>query len=115
MTRVWLHFDSVYNMTRYYKMEMEARRKSSLKFTDEILQRGRANSEVIYNHNGPKNTIKSLVNPKHGLDDEEIREEINSIIMAVSKLQIMRFTQQLITTKYFRVRRHQRLRFRRYF
>lgn len=80
---------------------MEARRRSSLKFTEEILQRGRANSEVVYNYTGPKNTIKSLVNPKHGLCDEEIREEINSIIMAVSKIQIIIKIRQLIMKKYF--------------
>lgn len=80
---------------------MEARRRSSLKFTEEILQRGRANSEVVYNYTGPKNTIKSLVNPKHGLCDEEIREEINSIIMAVSKIQIIIKIRQLIMKKIF--------------
>lgn len=63
---------------------MEARQKSSLKFTEEILRKGRLNSEINYNYNAPKNTIKSLVNPKYALCDQEIREEINSIIMAVS-------------------------------
>lgn len=63
---------------------MEARSKSSLKFTEEILQNGRRNAEISNNISGPKNTIKSLVNPKHELSDQEIREEITSIIMAVS-------------------------------
>lgn len=66
-------------------MEMEARKKSSLKFTEYVLKKGRLNSDLDNNHkNVPKNTIKSLVNPKHALSDQEIREEINSIIMAVS-------------------------------
>lgn len=70
-------------------MEMEGRRKSSLKYTEEILRRGRLSSEINNNYSAPKNTIKSLVNPKYGLCDEEIREEVNSIIMAVSKIQCL--------------------------
>ena len=85
MSRFWLHFEPFYKLTKFYKMEMEGRKKGSLKFTDEILKKARQHSELISSSNdSPKNSIKTLVNPKYGLSDEEIREEINSLIMAVS-------------------------------
>lgn len=65
---------------------MEGRKKSSLLFTEEVLRKGRNNAEIYENYNGPKNTIKTLVNPKYEFSDQEIREEINSIIMAVSRI-----------------------------
>jgi hypothetical protein len=73
-------------MTKYYRLEMEGRKKSSLQFTEEILRNGRNNVDINGNQEGPKNTIKTLVNPKYNFSDQEIREEINSIIMAVSKI-----------------------------
>jgi hypothetical protein len=73
-------------MTKYFKMEMEGRKKSSLQFTEEILRKGRNSVEINGNLEGPKNTIKTLVNPKYDFSDQEIREEINSIIMAVSNI-----------------------------
>lgn len=61
-------------------MEMNGRSKSSFKFVEEILQRGRQNA--INNNDEHTNIIKSLVDPKHELCDQEIREEIFSMIMA---------------------------------
>lgn len=64
-------------------MEMNGRSKSSLKFVEEILQKGKQNALNNNNNNDEHtNIIKSLVDPKHGLCDQEIREEIFSMIMA---------------------------------
>lgn len=82
MAKIWLHFEPFYKMTKYYQMEINGRTKSSLKFTEEILQNGRKMSEYNNNNNEPTNIIKSLTDPKHGLSDQEIREEIFSMIMA---------------------------------
>lgn len=83
MSRPWLHFEPFYKLTKLYTMEMEGRMKGSIKFTEEILQNARRKSEIS-NYEAPKNSIKTLVNQKYRLSDQEIREEINSMIMAVS-------------------------------
>lgn len=84
IAKVWLHFEPFYKMTKYYQMEINGRTKSSLKFTEEILEKGKKSIENNNNNNTNStcNIISVLVDPKHGLCDQEIREEIFSMIMA---------------------------------
>lgn len=68
-------------------MEMDGRTKGSLKFADEIFENAKKNFELSNNNEDEKtypNAIKTLVNPKHQLSDEEIRQEIITILVAVS-------------------------------
>lgn len=62
--------------------------KGSLKFTDEIFEKARQNVTNNNNNNDNeekyKNAIKLLVDPKYRLDDEEIKQEITTLLVAVS-------------------------------
>lgn len=78
----WLYFEPFYKMSAYYKMEMDGRTKGSLKFTDEILNRARKNHDAN-NNVTQKNAIKLLVDPKYNLDDDEIKQEITTLLVAV--------------------------------
>lgn len=75
-------------MSKYYKMEMDGRTKGSLKFADEIFENAKRNlMQQNNNEDDGKthvNAIKTLVDPKHQLSDEEIRQEIITLLVAVS-------------------------------
>lgn len=85
----WLYFEPFYKMSKYYKMEMDGRTKGSLKFTDEIFEKARKNAADPNNNETQKNAIKLLVDPKYKLDDEEIKQEITTLLVAVSFLIIL--------------------------
>lgn len=70
-------------------MEMDGRTKGSLKFTDEIFEKARKNAADPNNNETQKNAIKLLVDPKYNLDDEEIKQEITTLLVAVSFLIIL--------------------------
>lgn len=82
MMKPWLHFEPFYKMSVYHKMEMDGRTKGSLKFTDEILENARKNFDPN-NNVTQKNAIKLLIDPKYKLDDEEIKQEITTLLVAV--------------------------------
>jgi hypothetical protein len=89
----WLYNEFFYKLSKYYKMEMDGRTKGSLKFTDEIFTKARKNVENNNNNNNfeeetHKNAIKLLVDPKYKLEDEEIKQEITTLLVAVSNLSI---------------------------
>lgn len=63
-------------------MEQNGRQKSSLKFTEDVFQKGKKTGGLESEHNFSTNVVQLLFNPKHQLTDREIREEIFSIIMA---------------------------------
>lgn len=68
-------------------MEMDGRTKGSLKFADEIFENAKRNLELQNNNEDEKvhaNAIKTLVDPKHQLSDEEIKQEIITLLVAVS-------------------------------
>lgn len=72
---------------------MDGRTKGSLKFADEIFDNAKKNLELQNNNEDEKvhaNAIKALVNPKHQLSDEEIRQEIITILVAVSVVTIVK-------------------------
>lgn len=72
-------------------MEMDGRTKGSLKFADEIFENAKKNLELRNNNEDEKtypNAIKTLVDPKHQLTDEEIRQEIITLLVAVSNFWI---------------------------
>ena len=85
-------------MSMYYKMEMDGRTKGSLKFTDEILEKARKNFDPN-NNVAQKNAIKLLIDPKYKLDDEEIKQEITTLLVAVWDTKI-----SLILFNYFKNR-----------
>ena len=70
-------------------MEMDGRTKGSLKFADEIFENAKRNLELQNNNDydkTPKNAIKTLMDPKYQLTDEEIHQEIITLLVAVSEI-----------------------------
>lgn len=69
-------------------MEMDGRTKGSLKFTDEIFETAKKNRELVKNNNEDEkvypNAVDILVDPRHQFTEEEIKQEITSILVAVS-------------------------------
>jgi hypothetical protein len=84
--RPWLYFEPIFKLTNYYKRAMIAREKSSEKITRMILEEFRSKdfSEFAEDENEIKNPMKLLMNPKHELTEEELRDEIETILVAVS-------------------------------
>lgn len=61
-----------------------------MRFVDKIVKEGKIymSDSFIDNDNEIKNSIEALCNPRHNLTDDEIREEVNTIILAVRFLSI---------------------------
>lgn len=87
MMRPWLHSDFIYKKTKMFKIQEKARLTSSLRFTDEIIKKGRIYKEnFVDNADGLRNSVECLFDPRNNLTEDEIRDEINTIIIAVSLL-----------------------------
>lgn len=84
MLRPWLQPDIIFKRTKDYKIQMNARSKSSLIFTDEIIKNGKIYRENFVNDDEKlQNSVETMFEPCHNLTDDEIRDEINTIIIAV--------------------------------
>jgi cytochrome P450 len=84
----WLYFKTFYKLSPYYKMEMNGRTKGSLKFVDEIMQ---IDKEDKNNNNNDgdktyKSAIELLVNSTNNFTDQEIKEEIITLLVAVKTI-----------------------------
>lgn len=87
MIRPWLQSDIIFKRTKDYKIQLEARSKSSLIFTDEIIKNGLIYRENFVNDDEKlQNSVEAMFEPCHNLTVDEIREEINTIIIAVRVL-----------------------------
>lgn len=79
-------------MTKYYKSEINELKNGSLKFIDRVIQNAkenRQNLDVNSNENdkkpATKRVIQLLSDPQHKLTDQEIKDEIQSLLLAVSE------------------------------
>lgn len=65
---------------------MEGRTKSALKLVDKIYENALKSRDENYNDGSEKeNAIKAMTNFKHQLSEQEIKEEIFGLILAVSE------------------------------
>lgn len=97
MTRilnVFYQIKPIYRLTKLYQLEQKHYHQGVLKIADEVLEDQKnisknisEQSSEVYNDghaSRPRNYINTLLDSKHRLTGEEIRDEINSIIAAVS-------------------------------
>ena len=84
MSKFWLHNESIYKMTKYYDQEMEEWKTGSFQFLVEILKKIQISSKEKLNLSTKKNALNLLTDPQNGLTQQEIKEEIQSLLAAVS-------------------------------
>lgn len=71
-------------MTKYYELEREEYKTGTYKFLVEIFKKIRISSKEKLNFSTKKNALNLLTDPQNGLTQQEIEEEIQSLLAAVS-------------------------------
>lgn len=94
MVNVFYQIKPIYWFTKNYQLEKKHIYNGVLKIADEICEEKQHNSlredqEIAYNDEdgfskNSKNFISALLNPKNRLSDQEIKDEINTLIAAVN-------------------------------
>jgi hypothetical protein len=84
MFRFWLHPDIFYKKTSTFVKEITAKDNSAFRYTEDVLR----NVQKIMKNEAecdekPKNFIRALVSPKAKLYDEELKDEIKTLLIAV--------------------------------
>lgn len=82
MTKPWLLFEPIYELTKWYKLEMDARENCGLQYTNQIYENAIKQRDQKKYEN--ENIVRTLVNPKNQLSEEAIKDELAGIILAVS-------------------------------
>lgn len=116
MVNILYQFKPIYRFTKNYKLERKHIYNGVLKIADEICKEKQNNllgedQEIVYSDDdgSSKNFISALLNPKNRLSDQEIKDEINTLIAAVTWI-INKFN-LIWYFKIFRVMKHQHLSF----
>jgi hypothetical protein len=105
MLNVLYHIEPLYRLTPAFKAEKEILHEGVLKIADEIYEEKmksgaveiEAESEFEDGFN-PKsrNFINTLINPKNALSEQEIKDEINTLVAAVRQITCAQFVIKLI-------------------
>lgn len=93
MLNILYHIEPIYRLTKNYQLE-KVHVQAALKIADEICEEKKALREPP-NHEETsicddgllrkqKSFIRTLLDPKHDLSDQEVKDEINTLIAAVS-------------------------------
>jgi hypothetical protein len=92
MVNILYRFKPLYRLTKWYQLEQKHVINGLLTIADEVYDEKQglqekfeeANDDDGYNKR-PKNFINQLMNPKNGLTEEEIKQEINTLVAAVNE------------------------------
>lgn len=114
MSKIWLHFEPFYKLSKWYKIELDGRTKSALKLVDRIYENALNNREENYDDGSEnENAIKAMTNPRNNLSEREVKEEIFGLILAVS---LIKFLQGIkCNYNFFRDKIHRQSSFQRLF
>ena len=84
--KFWLHNDFFYKRSIYSRVYNDLYSKSSLKYAQIIIDKIRKEQEIesIDDNEKPKTFIRALINKKNCLSDEEISDEIKTMLVAVN-------------------------------
>lgn len=89
MLNVLYRFKPFYKMTKICKLEKKHLFDGVFLIADEIYNEYQAKKKESDDDDGykksPRNFINTLIDPKNGLDRDEVRDEINTFVTAVSK------------------------------
>jgi predicted CopG family antitoxin len=97
MLNILYRFEPYYRLSTLYKLEQKHIFNGLLTIADEVYDEKLQikNKESIADHDiesdeglkkRPKNFINTLMSPKSGLTEEEIKHEINTLVAAVSRI-----------------------------
>jgi hypothetical protein len=90
------HFEPLYRFTSLYKLEQKHAHQGVLKIADDILEEKKEFQKKFFDENRssfddedglnrkPKSFINTLLDPKNAFSEQEIKDEINTLIAAVS-------------------------------
>lgn len=99
---IFYHVKLIYRFTKNYQLEQEYVWNGLLKIADEVYDIKQEKSKAVNNVDDDdgncygytkkyKNFITTLMAPENGLSEEEIKDEINTLIAAVSGDQLVYF------------------------
>lgn len=95
MLNIFFRFKPFYRLTKTHELEQRHLINGAFKVADEICdekkglrEKSEATEETIHGEddgysNKPKSLINALLSPNNGLEEQEIKDEINTIIAAV--------------------------------
>lgn len=90
--KFWLHFDFFYKRSTYYTIYMQHHQQSALQYADVIIKKIRKEQEsetFEQTEEKPKSFVRALMSKKYNLTDEEIGDEIKTMLVAVSEFLMM--------------------------
>lgn len=85
--KFWLHFDFIYERTNYFKIYQQHHHQSALQYARVIIDKIRKEQENETPEQAdekPKSFVRALMSKKYNLTDEEIEDEIKTMLVAVS-------------------------------
>ena len=87
--KFWLHYDFIYKRSAYYKIYSQHCNQSAFGYASEIIDKIRKEQkqdENLLSDEKPKSFVKALMSKKYNLTDEEIADEIKTMLVAVSEI-----------------------------
>lgn len=86
--KFWLHYDFFYKRSIYYRVYERHQNESALKYAPMIIEKIRNEQNnmnaIEVEDEKPKTFIRALMSKKYNLSDEEIGDEIKTMLVAVS-------------------------------
>lgn len=104
--KFWLHYDFIYERSTYHKIYTQHHNQSALQYADVIMKKIRKEQESETPEQAeekPKSFVKALMSRKYNLTDEEISDELKTMLVAVSIFQKLFLPSKLITSDDYRL------------
>lgn len=90
--KFWLHYDFFYKKSIYYKVYQQHHNQSALQYAEKIINQLRKEQrEGNFEEEKPKTFIRALMSKKYNFTDEEISDEIKTMLVAVILSYILLF------------------------
>ncbi|XP_070502889.1 uncharacterized protein [Chironomus tepperi] len=81
MFKFWHHADIIFRNSSLYKLQQHSMSNCAMVFTNDIIEniRTKSNNNEVEK---PKSFMQALINPKSNFTDDEIKDEVHSIVLA---------------------------------
>ncbi|KAL7037290.1 hypothetical protein ACKWTF_009155 [Chironomus riparius] len=80
MFKFWLHPNIIFKISSLYKKQCHSMSKCGMVFTNDIIKNIRTNTKTNEDEK-PKSFMRALLNPKYNFTDDEIKDEVRSVIL----------------------------------